>query len=88
MSKLDRFLISIEGLELCPEVCQNALLKTTSDHCGILLDSRSESWGPISFRFELMWLKEKDFPRQIKGWWDSLRVHGWAGHRLLMKLNS
>lgn len=49
MSKLDRFLVTTDWLELYLEVCQMALPKTASDHCPILLDSRCERCGqPLS----------------------------------------
>lgn len=58
MSRLDRFLISMDWIALYQDVLQKALLKPASDHCPILLDSRKDWWGPALFRFELMWLEE------------------------------
>ena len=63
-----------------------ALPKPTSDHCPILIDSDCESWGQSPFRFELMWLEEKQFPTLIQGWWEEIKVEQWAGHRLATKL--
>lgn len=61
MSRLDRFLVSTDWLDLYPEVIQLALSKPTSDHCPIVLDSRPERWGAAPFRFELAWLENKGF---------------------------
>lgn len=42
--------------------------------------------GPSPFHFELMWLKEKQFPSLIDGWREEIKVEGRAGHRLAIKL--
>ena len=79
MPRLDRFLVTGDWIDLYPEVCQIALPKPTSDHCPILLDSKSIKWGPSPFRFELLWLEDKNFRDSIKEWWTSFDVNGWAG---------
>lgn len=61
LSRLDRFLISSDWLDIYPKVCQLALPTIASDHCPIMLNSNPDRWGPIPFRFELMWLEEKSF---------------------------
>ena len=38
MSKLDRFLVTNDWIDLYPEVYQCALPKLASDHCPIILD--------------------------------------------------
>lgn len=86
MSRLDRFLISLDWAALYPDVLQKAPLKLASDHCPILLDSRREWWCPAPFRFELMWLEEAKFPDLIRGWWKDLQVSGWEGFRIVTKL--
>ena len=42
LSRLDKFLIASDLVELFPQVCQIALPKSTSDHCPILLDANCE----------------------------------------------
>ena len=86
MSKLVRFLVSSEWLELYPEVCQLALPKPASDHCPILLDSNCERWSSEPFRFELMWPEEEKFMQMVMDWWKEIQVESWAGHRLLVKV--
>lgn len=86
MSRLDRFLIANDWLDLYPDVNQVALPKPASDHCPIMLDSECERWGPAPFRFELMWLQEKSFPELISDWWKKMAVEGWAGHKFAAKL--
>ena len=62
-SCLDRFLISIDRIDLFPEVCWIALPKSTSDHCPILY--RLCQGILASFRVF------KDFPRLAgQGFWE------------------
>ena len=77
MSKLDRFLVSTDCLETYSEVTQIALPKPVSDHCPVLINLDCERWGPSSFRFELMWLEEEQFPKLVQEWWVEIRVKGW-----------
>ncbi|XXG61222.1 hypothetical protein AAC387_Pa04g2933 [Persea americana] len=86
MSKLDRFLVTLDRLETYPEVTQLALPKPVSDHCPIPLDSDCERWRPSPFRFELTWLEEEQFTGLVQKWWEEIRVEGWVGHRLATKL--
>lgn len=68
MSRLDRFLISWNWLELFLEMFQRILLRFISDRALVLLSSAVESWGPSPFRFELMWLQEPGFPDLVRNW--------------------
>eukprot|EP00268_Persea_americana_P015800 TRINITY_DN17438_c0_g2_i2.p1 TRINITY_DN17438_c0_g2~~TRINITY_DN17438_c0_g2_i2.p1 ORF type:complete len:122 (+),score=13.46 TRINITY_DN17438_c0_g2_i2:25-366(+) len=77
MSRLDRFLVTTDWLDVYPDVIQLALAKPASDHCPILIDSECENWGPTPFRFELIWLGEKQFPRLIQGWWEDGLATDW-----------
>lgn len=85
MSRLDRFLVSNDWLDLYPEV-KLALPKPSSDLCPVLLDSNRDRWGPAPFQFELMWLEEKEFSHLIGDWRKNIEVEVWAGHRLAVKL--
>eukprot|EP00268_Persea_americana_P035972 TRINITY_DN35440_c1_g1_i1.p1 TRINITY_DN35440_c1_g1~~TRINITY_DN35440_c1_g1_i1.p1 ORF type:complete len:101 (-),score=4.73 TRINITY_DN35440_c1_g1_i1:471-773(-) len=67
MSKLDRFLVNNDWIDLYLGVNQCALPKPASDHFPIILHSKCERWGPTPFRFELIWLEEKNLTSQIKG---------------------
>eukprot|EP00268_Persea_americana_P044429 TRINITY_DN44921_c0_g1_i1.p1 TRINITY_DN44921_c0_g1~~TRINITY_DN44921_c0_g1_i1.p1 ORF type:complete len:102 (-),score=4.95 TRINITY_DN44921_c0_g1_i1:534-839(-) len=67
LSRLDRSLVTDDWIDLYPQVCQIALPKPTFDHCPILLDSRCVRWGPYPFRFELMWLEDKEFSAPYQG---------------------
>ena len=52
-----------------------------------MLDFSSDNWGLAPFRFELMWLEDKEFPQMILDWWKEIKVEGWAAYRLATKLN-
>lgn len=86
MSRLDRFLVSADRLDLYPEVCQLALPKPASDHCLIVLDSRLERWGTAPFLFELAWLENEDLLSLVTVWWADLSVARWACYKLGIKL--
>ena len=86
MLRLDRFLVSVDWLDMFPHACQLVLPKPISDHYQIIIDSNMERWGPTPFRFELMWLEESKFSGLVRDWWKSTRIEGWAGFRLAGKL--
>lgn len=73
-------------METYPAIRQNALPKSTSDHCPFLLDSNSDRRGSSPFWFELMWLEEIQFSSPVKTCWKKMKVHGWAGFQLVTKL--
>ncbi|RVW12831.1 hypothetical protein CK203_113433 [Vitis vinifera] len=55
--RLDRFLYSNEWGLLFPQGLQEALIRRTSDHWPIVMDTNPFMWGPTPFRFENMWLQ-------------------------------
>ncbi|KAL4201247.1 hypothetical protein AMTRI_Chr02g257740 [Amborella trichopoda] len=88
LSKLDRFLLSLNWEECFPRSSSLALPKPTSDHCPILLDTDVVQRGPGPFRFELHWLLEKDFSLLLHTWRNipASQVSGRAGYILQTKL--
>ena len=74
--------MSTHWMDLYPEVIHLALPKPASDHCPILIDSDCERWGPAPVRYELMQLEERQLPSLIQGWWEEIKVEGWAGYGL------
>ena len=59
--RLDRFLYSNEWEQLFPQSLQEVLLRWTSDHWPIVLETNPFKWGPTPFRFENMWLQHPSF---------------------------
>lgn len=48
MCRLDRFLVSMDWLELFPDCVQRVLPRPISDHCPLLLEVGLEDWAPPS----------------------------------------
>ncbi|KHN34609.1 hypothetical protein glysoja_011162, partial [Glycine soja] len=69
MSRLDRFLLSDEWLSQWPDSTQFVLDRDFSDHCPILLRSRTIDWGPKPFKIMDWWLKDKDFQKMVSHRW-------------------
>ncbi|XXG85714.1 hypothetical protein AAC387_Pa11g0748 [Persea americana] len=86
MSRLDRFLVSNDWVDMYPDVVLSTLPKPASDHCPIMFDSNCERWVPAPFLFELMWSEEKEILNLISDWWKVLQVEGWPGQRLALKI--
>ncbi|KAH7576431.1 hypothetical protein JRO89_XS01G0063400 [Xanthoceras sorbifolium] len=57
----------------------DAMVKTISDHCPILLDTCHRKWGPIPFRFENAWLEHHLFLNNVEEWWNEADFQGWKG---------
>ncbi|KAL5137892.1 putative ribonuclease H protein [Glycine soja] len=86
MSRLDRFLLSDEWLSQWPDSTQFVLDRDFSDHCPILLRSRTIDWGPKPFKIMDWWLKDKDFQKMVSHRWGNYHPSGWGGYALKMKL--
>ena len=72
LSKLDRFLISDEVLEILPDIRITALDRLWSDHTPILFHISKSDFGPIPFKLYNSWLSRDGFDDVIKAAWSSL----------------
>ncbi|RVW99869.1 Transposon TX1 uncharacterized 149 kDa protein [Vitis vinifera] len=79
--RLDRFLYSNEWGQLFPQGIQETLIRRTSDHWPIALDTNPFMWGPTPFRFENMWLQHPSFKENFRNWWRGFQGNGWEGHK-------
>ncbi|KAL4183782.1 hypothetical protein AMTRI_Chr11g99990 [Amborella trichopoda] len=81
LSKLDRFLLSVNWEECFPRSLSMVLPKPTSDHYPIMLDTIAVKWGLRPFKFELHWLQEESLHTLVQTWWNcfSSQVTGRAG---------
>ncbi|KAH1261405.1 putative ribonuclease H protein [Glycine max] len=86
MSRLDRFLLSDEWLSQWPDSTQFVLDRDYSDHCPILLRSRTIDWGPRPFKIMDWWLQDKEFQNMVRHRWGNYHPSGWGGFALKMKL--
>ncbi|GJY57855.1 RNA-directed DNA polymerase, eukaryota, reverse transcriptase zinc-binding domain protein [Tanacetum coccineum] len=72
LSKLDRFLISEDVIDLLPDIRITALDKIWSDHNPILLHVDKIDFGPSPFKLYNSWLLRDGFDDLIKSEWDLL----------------
>ncbi|GKV46852.1 hypothetical protein SLEP1_g53813 [Rubroshorea leprosula] len=85
-SRLDRFLMSTEMSNLEGEWIQQGLPRNISDHCAIVLKSRSADWGPRPFRVLDAWQQHPDFKKFVEDKWKEMEVEGFAGYKCQKKL--
>jgi hypothetical protein len=61
--RLDHFLINVSFLSLPNSFSSSIIPWSSSDHCPIsLCFVKEENLGPISFRFNPLWMEKSDFP--------------------------
>ncbi|GKV00002.1 hypothetical protein SLEP1_g12766 [Rubroshorea leprosula] len=86
MSRIDRFLISVDWLEKWGDVKQWGLGRSVSDHCPLVLKNEKVDWGPKPFKFFDAWLEQPDCKELIRKTWNSAAEEGRKGFRLKEKL--
>nr|GEV10482.1 RNA-directed DNA polymerase, eukaryota, reverse transcriptase zinc-binding domain protein [Tanacetum cinerariifolium] len=69
MSKLDRFLISKNLLNTCPNITSITLERYLSDHRPILLHESHFDYGPTPFRFFHHWIEMEGFSKVVEDAW-------------------
>lgn len=62
------------------------LLRLTSDHWPILLNTSVQSFRPKPFKFENMWATHPSFKGLVHNWWNEFGVGGWGGFSVMKKL--
>ncbi|GKV22035.1 hypothetical protein SLEP1_g31939 [Rubroshorea leprosula] len=85
-SRLDRFLLSTEMSNMEGEWIQQGLPRNISDHCAIVLKSRTTDWGPRPFRVLDAWQQHPDFKKFVEDKWREMEVEGYAGYKCQQKL--
>ena len=85
-SKLDRTFVSAEWFSKWPVSTQFILDRNFSDHCPVLLTSKSVDWGPKPFRVLDCWLKDKSFSKIVHDCWSQTHLGGWGGYVLKEKI--
>ncbi|MCH84550.1 reverse transcriptase, partial [Trifolium medium] len=86
MSRIDRFLVSSEWLELWGDCTLWVCPRDVSDHCPLVLKNVNNDWGPKPFRFNNNWLGHNLFNKVVEDWWRETEVTGWMGFVLKEKL--
>ena len=59
-----------------------------SDHCPVLLRSKSIDWGPKPFRIMDCWLNDTSFKKAVEESWTSNQQSGWGGYVLKEKIKA
>ncbi|XP_028120048.1 uncharacterized protein LOC114317506 [Camellia sinensis] len=85
-SRIDRFLLDLKWMEKF-SFKQWGLPRSIFDHCPILIKEDDRDWGPKPFKFINAWLSHKSFMSEVKKRWEEAQVQGWAGFRVMKKLN-
>ncbi|GKV46742.1 hypothetical protein SLEP1_g53717 [Rubroshorea leprosula] len=85
-SRLDIFLLSTKMSNLEGEWIQQGLPRNISDHCAIVLKSRSADWGPRPFRVLDAWQQHLDFKKFVEDKWSEMEVEGFVGYKCQQKL--
>ncbi|VFQ84578.1 unnamed protein product [Cuscuta campestris] len=75
--RLDRIFFNDRWNNLWTDISMKHLSKQGSDHSPILISSKtSATSAPKSFRFQNMWLLNKDFKNLCKSWWLEIPYYG------------
>lgn len=85
-SRLDRFLLIVDWLDLVPMFIQEAFPNPAFDHTPIILYPNILPSVPLPFKFELMWLELLGFIDKVKGWWEESVVEGSTNFIFAQKL--
>lgn len=86
MSRIDRFLVSNNLIEVWGVIDQRIGVRDFSDHTPIRLNCGVIDWGPKPFRFNNSWLKHKDFKEFVCSEWGKLKMVGRGDFVLFEKL--
>ncbi|GKA98526.1 RNA-directed DNA polymerase, eukaryota [Tanacetum coccineum] len=83
MSKLDRFFVSNNLLNVCPHLSAITLDRYLSDHRPILLRESDHDYGAVPFRFFHHWLELDGFNKFVSDTWSNAPVNVSNGMRNL-----
>lgn len=68
-SILDRLLVNPEWITAFPSMKVKLLPKGLSDHCPLLVHSKTQNWGPKPFPFQNCWLTDPNCLKIVKQVW-------------------
>ena len=86
MSRLDRFLLSVNWCSVWPNCTQVANQRGLSDHVPLVLTADDENWGPRPLRMLKCWADFPGYSQFVRDKLDSLNIEGWGGFVLKEKL--
>ncbi|KAJ0599248.1 putative RNA-directed DNA polymerase [Helianthus annuus] len=76
LSKLDRFLVNSEFFDSWPEARCQALPRSWSDHCPIILIAKSVNFGARPFRVFNSWMEKEGFDKVVEDACSSFSLSG------------
>jgi hypothetical protein len=86
MSRLDRFLLSINWCNVWPNCIQMANQRGLSDHVPMILYVSEDNWGPRPFRMLKCWTDLPGYEQFVTEKWRSFNIKGWGAYVLKEKL--
>lgn len=84
-SLIDRFLCTNGILDKLGDGTIKRLARPVSDHYPLQLTLDNQTWGPLPFKFENMWLNHKEFIPFLKDWWSSNPLMGRTAYGFIKK---
>nr|GEZ52252.1 putative RNA-directed DNA polymerase, eukaryota, reverse transcriptase zinc-binding domain protein [Tanacetum cinerariifolium] len=75
MSKLDRFLISVNLMCSCPSISSTSLDRFISDHRPIIMWEAHYDYGPVPFKFFYYWFELDGFDKLVEQTWLEANVN-------------
>jgi hypothetical protein len=79
MSRLDRFLLSVNWCSVWPNSVQVANQRGLSDHVPLVLSVDDANWGPRPLRMLKCWADFPGYSQFVRDKWSSLHINGWGG---------
>lgn len=86
VSRLDRFIVSVDWLEIFGQHSEKVGPFAKSDHKMLILHGPSLVSGPKPFRFELFWMEIPLLLKLMAEWWKEPDIRGKPGYVLACKL--
>jgi len=86
MSRLDRFLLSVNWCSAWPNCIQVAHQRGLSDHVPLVVSMAADNWGPRPFRMLKCWADFPGYSQFVRDNWTSFNVEGWGAFVLKEKL--
>ncbi|XP_022735608.1 uncharacterized protein LOC111288954 [Durio zibethinus] len=87
MTRLDRFLLSMEWINAFRDLCQKGLRRSISDHVPLLLQNVSVNWRPKQFKFLNCWFQKEGFLEEIAKEWSEIEVSGREGFKVVKTMS-
>jgi len=79
MSRLDRFLLSVNWCSVWPNSIQVANQQGLSDHVPLVLSVDEANRGPRPLHMLKCWADFPGYAQFVRDKWNSLHIEGWGG---------